>query len=88
MHMDASVYGTLYDSLKRAAARYGDRPAYAVPAMAGRAYHPHGWEVTWRETLAAAEQKQRVYRQDAKVKEDRPPLMERNARYAPDPSDC
>lgn len=55
MNMDASHYGTLYDSLKRTAARYPDRPAYAVPPMAGRAYHPGGWEITWAQTLAAVE---------------------------------
>ncbi|HUU72639.1 MAG TPA: AMP-binding protein [Burkholderiales bacterium] len=59
--MDASKYGTLYESLQRTAAKFGNRPAYAVPPMAGRAYHPDGWEVTWEETLAAVEEKKRVY---------------------------
>mgnify|MGYP002621989243 CR=1 FL=1 len=59
--MDASNLGTLYKSLQRAAARFGDRAAYAVPPMAGRAYHPEGWEVTWAQTLAAVEEKKRIY---------------------------
>ncbi len=59
--MDALQYGTLYDSLRRTVARFGARPAYAVPAMAGRAYHPDGWEITWAETLAAVEEKKRIY---------------------------
>lgn len=61
--MDAWKYGTLYESLQRAAGRYGDRPAYAVPPMAGRAYHPGGWEITWAETLAGVEEKRRIYAQ-------------------------
>ena len=59
--MDASKYGTLYESLQRTAGKFGDRAAYAVPPMAGRAYHPDGWEVTWQETLAAVEEKKRIY---------------------------
>ncbi len=59
--MDASKYGTLYQSLQRAVETFADRPAYAVPAMAGRAYHPQGWEVTWAETLAAVEEKKHIY---------------------------
>ena len=59
--MDASKYGTLYESLQRTAKKHGDRAAYAVPPMAGRAYHPDGWEVTWSETLAAVEEKKRIY---------------------------
>jgi acyl-CoA synthetase (AMP-forming)/AMP-acid ligase II len=61
--MDASSYGTLYESLKRTAARYGERPAYAVPPMPGRAYHPGGWEVSWSEALAAAEAMRERYAQ-------------------------
>jgi acyl-CoA synthetase (AMP-forming)/AMP-acid ligase II len=59
--MDALELGTLYDSLRRTAARYGDRPAYAVPPMPGRAYHPQGMEYTWNETLAAVESMRRIY---------------------------
>ena len=40
--MDALSYGTLYDTLQRTVARWGERPAYSVPAMVGRAYHPKG----------------------------------------------
>jgi crotonobetaine/carnitine-CoA ligase len=59
--MDALPYGTLYASLQRAAARYPHRSAYAVPPMAGRAYHPDGWEITWAQTLAEVERKKTVY---------------------------
>ena len=61
--MDAWQYGTLYETLQRTVAKYGDRPAYAVPPMAGRAYHPDGWEITWAETLAGVEEKRRLYAQ-------------------------
>jgi acyl-CoA synthetase (AMP-forming)/AMP-acid ligase II len=50
--MDASRYGTLYRTLLATVDRFPNRPAYCVPPMAGRAYHPDGWEITWRETLA------------------------------------
>lgn len=60
--MDASSYGTLYDSLQRTARTYGARSAYAVPPMRGRAYHPDGWEVTWAQTAAAVEETMAVYR--------------------------
>jgi len=60
--MDASSYGTLYDSLQRTARSYGGRAAYAVPPMRGRAYHPDGWEVTWAQTAAAVEETMAVYR--------------------------
>ncbi len=59
--MDAFSYGTLYQTLQRTVARFGDRAAYAVPPMAGRAYHPDGWGITWAETLAGVEEKRRVY---------------------------
>ncbi len=59
--MDASIYGTLFDSLQRTVEKYGNHPAYAVPPMAGRAYHPGGWEVTWAQTLAEVEEKKRAY---------------------------
>ncbi len=60
--MDALGYGTLYDSFKRTVARWGERPAYAVPSMRGRAYHPEGIEFTWNETAAAVEKFQAIYR--------------------------
>jgi crotonobetaine/carnitine-CoA ligase len=59
--MDASIYGTLFESLQRTARKYGDRPAYAVPPAPARAYHPGGWEVTWAQTLAAVEEKKQAY---------------------------
>ena len=40
--MDAAIYGTLYQTLQRTAGKHGNRPAYAVPPMAKRAYHPAG----------------------------------------------
>ncbi|UCH47463.1 MAG: AMP-binding protein [Betaproteobacteria bacterium] len=61
--MDASKYGTLYQSLQRTAEKFGDRPAYVVPPLAGRTYHPDGWQVSWAETLAAVEEKKRIYAQ-------------------------
>ena len=53
--MDPLDYGTLYQSLKRTAARWGERTAYGVPPMPDRAYHPEGQEYTWAETLDAVE---------------------------------
>lgn len=60
--MDALAYGTLYDTLQRTVARWGERPAYAVPAMPGRAYHPQGRQYTWTETATAVESLRRIYR--------------------------
>ena len=60
--MDALGYGTLYDTLQRTVARWGERPAYAAPAMAGRAYHPEGREYTWNETAKAVEALRQIYR--------------------------
>lgn len=59
--MDASHYGTLYQSLQKAAATYPDNAAYAVPPSAGRSYHPQGWEVSYRQTLAEVERLRGVY---------------------------
>ena len=59
--MDASTYGTLYQTLQRTTGKHGNRPAYAVPPMAKRAYHPGGWEVTFEQTLAAVEEMKRAY---------------------------
>lgn len=59
--MDPLEYGTLYQTLKRTAARWRDQTAYGVPAMAGRAYHPRGREWSWAETLALAEAYKAVY---------------------------
>ena len=47
---DPADFGTLYDSLKRAVARYPDNDAYVVPAMAKRPYHPDGISFTWQQT--------------------------------------
>ncbi len=60
--MDALSLGTLYQSLQRTVAKHGDRPAYCVPPMAGRAYYPEGKEFTWNETYAAVQERIRYYR--------------------------
>lgn len=54
-------FGTLYQTLQRTVARFPDGAAYAVPAMPGRAYHPQGWEVSWRETAQQVEAKKAIY---------------------------
>ena len=59
--MDASHYGTLYQTLLNTARRFPDNSAYSVPPMAGRKYHPDGWEVTYRETLAQVGQMKAIY---------------------------
>ena len=61
--MDAIHYGTLYQSLLRAAERFPQNAAYAVPPLAGRAYHPQGWEVSWSEALAEVGKKKQIYQQ-------------------------
>ena len=53
--MDPFDRGRLYDTFVQTVARWPDQPAYAVPPMAGRGYHPDGQEFSWRETAAAAE---------------------------------
>jgi crotonobetaine/carnitine-CoA ligase len=53
--MDPFDLGTLYGTFRRTAARWGDRPAYAVPPTAGRGYHPEGKEYSWGETAAEVE---------------------------------
>lgn len=47
---DPADFGTLYDSLKRAVARYPDNDAYVVPAMNKRPYHRGGVSFTWKQT--------------------------------------
>jgi len=59
--MDPLELGTLYQSLERTVAKYGDRAAYAVPPMKGRAYHPDGREFTWAETWAAVQERKAHY---------------------------
>jgi crotonobetaine/carnitine-CoA ligase len=61
MRLDVDSFGTLYQTLQRTVMRYPDRAAYAVPAMPGRAYHPQGWEVSWRETAQQVEEKKALY---------------------------
>lgn len=59
--MDLLELGTLYHSLERTVARYGDRPAYAVPPMPGRPYQPEGCEFTWAQTWAEVERRKFHY---------------------------
>lgn len=59
--MDLLKLGTLHDTLLRTVRQYGDRPAYAVPPMPGRDYHPDGWEITWNQTLAGVERMRDIY---------------------------
>lgn len=61
MTTDLVELGTLYHSLARTVAKYGDRPAYAVPPMPGRAYHPQGWQVTWSQTWAEVQRRRSHY---------------------------
>jgi crotonobetaine/carnitine-CoA ligase len=61
--MDASQYGTLYQTLQKNTQRFPDHSAYSVPPMAGRSYHPDGWEVTYRDTLSQVDQMKAVYAQ-------------------------
>jgi crotonobetaine/carnitine-CoA ligase len=58
---DALSHGTLHDTFQRTVARWPDRPAYAVPPMPGRSYHPDGMEITWRETAAGVERMKARY---------------------------
>ncbi len=46
---------TLYQTLLRTAAAWAQRPAYAVPPMQGRAYHPDGAEYSWAEVALQVE---------------------------------
>ncbi len=59
--MDALTLGTLYESLRRTVSQWGDRPAYAVPPLPGRAYHPAGVEYTWAQTWDEVEARRRHY---------------------------
>ena len=61
MHADPLSFGALYDTLQRTTARWGDRPAYGVPAKADRAYHPAGVTFSWTETLARAQKLKEAY---------------------------
>lgn len=60
--MDTNAPQTLYEALTRAVARFPHRPAYAVPPMAGRPYHPDGAEFTWQQTFDAVQARIRHYR--------------------------
>ncbi len=50
-----TVHATLYQTLVSTARDWAQRPAYAVPPMAGRAYHPDGAQYTWAEVAREVE---------------------------------
>ena len=60
---DPLAVGTLYGTLQQTVARFGERPAYAVPPMANRPYHPAGITFTWAQTAAEVETRRRWYEQ-------------------------
>ena len=60
---DRTAFGTLYETLQQTVARFGERPAYAVPPMAGRSYHPDGVTFTWSQTATEVEKRRRWYAQ-------------------------
>jgi len=59
--MQATPATTLYETFLHTVARWGDRPAYCVPPMAGRTYHPGGFEMTWNETARGVERMKAIY---------------------------
>ncbi len=59
--MDPLEHGTLYDTLNRTAAKWGNQTAYGVPPMPGRDYHQAGREYTWSQTLALAQELTSIY---------------------------
>jgi acyl-CoA synthetase (AMP-forming)/AMP-acid ligase II len=59
--MDAHEHGTLYQSLQRTVARFGHRPAYMVPPMHARPFHPDGREYTWDQTWAEVQARKQHY---------------------------
>jgi crotonobetaine/carnitine-CoA ligase len=61
--MDTSQYGTLYQTLQKTTQRFPDHSAYSVPPMTGRSYHPDGWEVSYRNTLAQVDGLKAIYAQ-------------------------
>ena len=59
---DPADFGTLYESLERAVARYPRNDAYVVPAMDGRPYHPQGVSFTWQQTWDEVQKRLAWYR--------------------------
>ncbi len=59
--IDPSVFGTLYETLCATVGRFGERAAYVVPPMAGRAYHPGGVSYTWDDTAREVAIRRRWY---------------------------
>jgi acyl-CoA synthetase (AMP-forming)/AMP-acid ligase II len=53
--IDRAEARTLYETFQETVSRWGERAAYCVPPMVGRAYHPGGFEISWNETAAGVE---------------------------------
>jgi crotonobetaine/carnitine-CoA ligase len=60
---DPIDFGTLYQSLERAVARYPNNDAYVVPAMPKRPYHPDGVTFTWKQTWDEVQKRIAWYRE-------------------------
>ena len=58
---NVAIEKTLYDSFLSTVARWGERAAYAVPQMQGRAYHPDGISYTWSQVARGVEQMRARY---------------------------
>ena len=54
---------TLYGTFLRTVGAWGERPAYAVPPMSKRPYHPGGTQYAWHEVAAGVEAMRRRYEQ-------------------------
>jgi crotonobetaine/carnitine-CoA ligase len=59
---DPVDFGTIYESLERAVARYPHNDAYVVPAMPKRPYHPDGVTFTWTQTWDEVQKRIAWYR--------------------------
>ena len=60
---DPVDFGTIYQSLERAVARYPHNDAYVVPAMPKRPYHPDGVTFTWKQTWDEVQKRIAWYRE-------------------------
>jgi crotonobetaine/carnitine-CoA ligase len=60
---DPVDFGTIYQSLERAVARYPRNDAYVVPAMPKRPYHPDGVTFTWKQTWDEVQKRIAWYRE-------------------------
>ncbi|WP_068091671.1 AMP-binding protein [Novosphingobium rosa] len=59
--VDRAEARTLYETFQDTVQRWGPRAAYAVPPMAGRPYHPDGFEISWDDTAAGVEAMRQRY---------------------------